>query len=117
MNPAQILETLQTACSGYAEECIASADYEQERSELDQAFNLISHELQGGKFKVETRTVGEWEDCWTENDGHADIPMRFRTIADAQAEIDDHIHDTKEAVVEGLMDEAHDPNDYRIVPA
>lgn len=36
-------------------------------------------------FKVLTRTLSGWDDCWTE-DGE---PQRFTTEAEAQAEIDD----------------------------
>ena len=115
MNPAKIIQTIRSACEGYAEDCIGSADYADERSELDYAFSLISHELQGGRFQVEEQTIIDgWTNNWTDDE---EKPLTFATIAEAQAEIDDLIQTNKDAVARGDMDSEYNPDEYRIVPA
>ena len=64
------------------------------------------------KFKVMTATIGDPEDCWTE-DGK---PWRFNTVAEAQAEIDQFILDQHQAVDDGDMSDKYDKDDYTIVP-
>lgn len=65
-------------------------------------------------YKVEQNFGYGWDDAPWNVDGE---PMRFASEKEAQAEIDDLIKDTKEAFEAGDMDEAYDPDDYRIVPA
>jgi len=43
--------------------------------------------------------------------------MIFNTEQDAQAEIDEHIADSEEAVVQGYLDTANDADDYKVLPA
>lgn len=56
-------------------------------------------------FVVQTKTLGGWENCWTETlpDG-TERPVRFETKEEAQREIDDLIEEME-----------YDPDDYRIV--
>ena len=62
-------------------------------------------------FKVLTRTVGDWEDCWTV-DG---VPMRFDTREEAEEEIEEVLGDVYESVTRGDMDSEYDRDDYKIV--
>ena len=55
-----------------------------------------------------------WDDAgWEENDA----PLRFDTEAEAEAEINEFIADTKSAVERGDMALGHSRADFRVVPA
>lgn len=62
-------------------------------------------------FAVETRTAGEWEDCWTENDA----PARFTNRERAEEAITEHIEDATDAVKLGHLTDAPTRADFRIV--
>lgn len=65
-------------------------------------------------FKIQMQLAnGDWDDClWDEGETLA----KFDTPEEAQAEIDDLIQSTQAAFNDGHMDEAYDPNSYRVVP-
>jgi len=67
------------------------------------------------KYKVEHNFIYGWDDAdWHEGDD--ETPWRFDSIEEAEAEIDDFIKSTEEAVESGHMDEPYDREDYRVVP-
>jgi hypothetical protein len=66
-----------------------------------------------GEYEVQTNFLGDWENCWTGDDGGS---RTFPSRAAAQKELDEFLADVKEAVKRGDMEEEYDPNDYRIVP-
>jgi hypothetical protein len=62
-----------------------------------------------GPFKVITRCVNHWEDCWQIDDA----PWRFATREEAEAAITDHIADCEASRLSG----EYDRSDFRIIPA
>ncbi len=57
-----------------------------------------------------------WDDAgWTEATNDGSKPLRFESVREAQAELDDLFADVKAAVASGDMDFKENPNDYRIV--
>jgi hypothetical protein len=68
------------------------------------------------RYKVELRYIYGWDDAgWTEEDDAGIRPMRFRTVGEAEAEIESHFADVKAAVAAGNMDIEETREDYRIV--
>ena len=63
------------------------------------------------RYRVDTRVVNGWEDCWTA-DG---LPWRFDTRKEAQDEIDDHVEATNDAVAAGFVDSGCCKADFNIV--
>lgn len=73
-----------------------------------------------GKFIVQTDMMYGWDAIWsTEDDQKRTVPDTYDTQEAAQAEIDDNIESTKEAISEGFMDsESLDsPEHFRIAQA
>jgi hypothetical protein len=69
-------------------------------------------------YKIELRYIYGWDDAeWTYEDDAGITPMRFCTVDDAQAELDEFFAAVKAAVVAGNMDTKENPDDYRIVEA
>lgn len=65
------------------------------------------------RYAVETRMSDDtWENCWTDGDAK---PLTFATRAEAQAELDSLIADTRDAAARGDLADAYDASDYRIV--
>lgn len=55
-------------------------------------------------YRVDTKTLDGWEDCWTENEG----PRRFASVDEAEAAIADHLQALHEA------GKSADREDFRI---
>jgi hypothetical protein len=62
------------------------------------------------KYAVETRFAYGFENCWTCND---ETLITFDSMAEAQAELDCHLHNLKADYDDGLINDFN-PNDYRI---
>lgn len=59
-----------------------------------------------------------WDDAgWTEETDKESKPLRFDSVQEAQAELEDLFADIKAAVASGDMDIEENPADYRIVEA
>ena len=70
------------------------------------------------KYKVECNFLGGWDDAgWQQTDPKTgfEIPWRFDSIEEAEAEIDDFLIATDAAVARGDMTERYDRDDYRVV--
>lgn len=66
-------------------------------------------------FEVQTLMGNDWENCWsTHHKDGSTTPSTYATREEAQAAIDEHLQDVREAVAEGDMAEEYDPEDYRI---
>ena len=61
-------------------------------------------------YKVLTKTVSGWEDCWTENDK----PQRFKNQFDAERAITEHIVIANDAAAAGKLDDVPDRDDFFI---
>lgn len=65
-------------------------------------------------YKVEMQYSYGWDDAgWTENDK----PMRFKTKAAANKEIEEFVENTNDAVARGDMECGHEISEFRVVPA
>ncbi len=62
-----------------------------------------------GPYKVITRCVNHWEDCWQIDDA----PWRFATRAEAEEAIQEHIADCQASRLSG----EYDRSDFKIIPA
>jgi hypothetical protein len=62
------------------------------------------------KYAVETRFAHGFENCWTHND---ETLITFDSMAEAQAELDCHLHNLKADYEDGLIEDFN-PEDYRI---
>jgi hypothetical protein len=59
-----------------------------------------------------------WDDAgWTVDSDEASKPMRFETVRQGQAELNDFFAKVKSAVTSGSMSVEENPKDYRIVEA
>ena len=68
------------------------------------------------RYKVELRYFYGWDDAgWTEETDEGSKHLRFESVREAQAELDDLFADVKAAVASGDMDLEENPDDYRIV--
>jgi hypothetical protein len=64
------------------------------------------------KYKVERRYTFGWGDADWRINGR---PMRFNSIAEAEAEIKEHVRDCREAVRLGYMESAEKRSELRVV--
>ncbi len=68
------------------------------------------------KYRIELRYWHGWRDaCWTEEIEGETTPMRFQTIAVAQAALDEFFEGVRVAVRSGDMDTEEVRDDYRVV--
>jgi len=66
------------------------------------------------KFYIEMCYLSGWGDAeWTEDD----VPLRFDSVEDAQAALDEHLDACRDAVARGDMSDGHDASEYRVRPA
>jgi hypothetical protein len=70
------------------------------------------------RYRIEHRYTSGWDDAgwFDENDGKP-TPTRFGTVAEAQAALEEHFADVREAVAAGDLESGADYADYRIVEA
>ncbi len=67
-------------------------------------------------YKIEIRYSYSWDDAeWTDEKDGIITPVRFRTVNEAQAAIDQFFAEVKAAVVAGDIDTEEVRDDYRIV--
>ena len=67
-------------------------------------------------YRVEMKYFYGWDDAgWTEDSDEASKPMRFETVLQAQAELNDFFAKVMAAITAGDMDIEENPKDYRIV--
>ena len=70
------------------------------------------------QYKIEVIYICGWDDAeWTEETDGVTRPLRFETIGNAQAALDEFFAEVKDAVAAGNMDSEENPNHYRIVVA
>jgi hypothetical protein len=68
------------------------------------------------QYKIELRYFYSWDDAgWTEEINGEIKPLRFQTVGQAQAALDEMFADVKAAVAAGNMDTEEVHDDYRIV--
>ena len=66
-------------------------------------------------YKIEMRYLYGWDDAgWTFEENQ---PMRFTSIDEAEAELEDFFIGLNKAVAAGDMDLGYPPHDFRIVEA
>lgn len=70
------------------------------------------------RYRVEMLFIYGWDDAgWTEGDETSEYPLRFSSVAAAQAEIDDLVRSCDQAVKDGNMQDSHTADEFRVVPA
>jgi hypothetical protein len=68
------------------------------------------------EYEVQENTLSGWENTWTTyDDDDNEVPSTFTSKQGAEAELKDFFHQCHEAVVDGHMEDAPDPDDFRIV--
>ena len=68
------------------------------------------------QYKIDLKYFSGWGDAeWTESIGTMDKPLRFETIDEAQAALEEFLADVKQAVAAGNMDVEETQSDYRVV--
>jgi hypothetical protein len=68
------------------------------------------------RFKVQVRYTYGWDDAgWTEGVGVESEHLRFQSVNDAQAALEQFFNQVKEAVAAGNTDTEEVREDYRIV--
>jgi hypothetical protein len=68
------------------------------------------------RYKVEMKYFYGWDDAgWTEEINGENRPLRFHSVDQAQAGMDEFYAGVKAAVVAGDMDVEAERDDYRIV--
>jgi len=82
---------------------------------LDRQFNVSNNTM---RYKIQLRYIYGWDDAgWTEEINGIEEPMRFETIEQAQAALEEFFAEITIAVAAGDMDMEENPDDYRIVDA
>jgi hypothetical protein len=70
------------------------------------------------RYKIELKYFCGWDDAgWTEEANGRNRPVRFSSLSEAQATLDDFFRAVKVAVIAGDIDCEADRADYRIVQA
>ncbi len=68
------------------------------------------------RYKIEAIHTYGWDDAgWTEETDGVTKPIRFETVTEAQADLEEFFTDVKDAVATGDMDVEENPDHYRIV--
>lgn len=67
------------------------------------------------RYRIDLKYLGGWGNAeWTEEMAGIDKPMRFETVAQARAALEDFFGDVKQAVAAGNMDVEAARSDYRV---
>lgn len=69
------------------------------------------------RYAVQTNMISGSENCWTVDDGSGAVPETFSSMAEAEAAIDEHIAEYREAAGRGDLVEVPAIEDFTIVEA